>query len=147
MSERTDFHPRAGTFVLVAAALLCRALSFAQTPAQEQTQQIQRLPEAEDFFVHEFHATQLELDCSVCHLPAQENSTVLKRPGHDECILCHEANYEEDLTPKFCGQCHASFPPFDNEDLLPGGAGSVEFAPELAILTARRQGSVYERAN
>ncbi len=74
MSERTDFHPRAGTFVLVAAALLCRALSFAQEPGtvqnQEQNQEVQRLPEAQEFFIHEFHATQLELDCSVCHLPA-----------------------------------------------------------------------------
>ncbi len=122
MSERTDFHARAGTFILV-AAMLCGAVLFAQEPGkqenQEQTQQVQRLPEAREFFVHEFHATQLELDCSVCHVPAREDSTVLKRPGHDECILCHEANYEEDLTPKFCGQCHASFPPFDNEDLLP----------------------------
>ena len=123
MSERTDIHARVGAFVLLAIVLLCGAASFAQEPgqepSQEQPQEVQRLPEAQEFFVHEFHATQLELDCSVCHVPAQENSTVLKRPGHDQCILCHEANYEEDLSPKFCGQCHASFPPFDNEDLLP----------------------------
>ena len=79
----------------LAAAMLCGAVLFAQEPGkqetQEQTPEVQRLPEAREFFVHEFHATQLELDCSVCHVPAREDSTVLKRPGHDECILCHEA--------------------------------------------------------
>ena len=119
MRKRTSYQACRRTFVLVAFALLCCVRSLAQESAQPPAEAAQRLPEAQEFFVLEFHATQLELDCSVCHIPAQENSTVLKRPGHDECILCHEANYEEDLTPKFCGQCHASFPPFDGEDLLP----------------------------
>ena len=49
--------------------------------------------------MHEFHATQLELDCSVCHVPVEANSTVMQRPGHDQCLLCHEDDYEADLTP------------------------------------------------
>ncbi len=101
------------------AALATVALLGAQEPAGDEPKKAERLPEAADFFVHEFHATQLEFDCSVCHVPAEENSVVLARPGHDQCMLCHEANYTEDLTEKFCGQCHSSFPPFTNEDLLP----------------------------
>ena len=101
------------------AALATVALLGAQEPAGDEPKKAERLPEAADFFVHEFHATQLEFDCSVCHVPAEENSVVLARPGHDQCMLCHEANYTENLTEKFCGQCHSSFPPFTNEDLLP----------------------------
>jgi hypothetical protein len=111
----------------MALALLMRNLTpiaiacFLWLPlfAQQEPAALERLPEAQGFFIHEFHATQLELDCSVCHVPSEEGSVELARPGHDQCILCHEANYEEDLTPVFCGQCHADFPPLGTDELLP----------------------------
>ena len=123
----------------VAPALLALSLAlsapyaFAQEkPSSEPAQETERrvkvvidtpnmvlLPEAEQFFVHEFHATQLALDCSVCHVPVEENSTVMGRPGHEQCEVCHQDDYESDLTPRFCGQCHSTFPPFSNEDLVP----------------------------
>ena len=102
-----------GSIALLLLSLIAGSVAIAQDAPAE------RLPEAADFFIHEFHATQLELDCSVCHLPTEEDSVVMARPGHDQCILCHEENYESDLTPQFCGQCHAEFPPSSNEDLLP----------------------------
>ena len=82
-----------------------------QTPSQEE-------PE-EAFFLHEFHASLLELDCSVCHFPAQEGSLELARPGHDACLLCHQDAFETEINPKICSQCHSTFPPTSNEDLLP----------------------------
>ena len=121
MSERKHLFGGTRHLVLATVGLLLSAgfSLAAESPPQSASADVQRLPEAEEFFVHEFHATQLELDCSVCHVTAEEDSTVMQRPGHDQCLLCHEDDYETDLTPKFCGQCHASFPPFSDEDLLP----------------------------
>lgn len=126
MNEQTNQVARGwrtvlGGFALAATTFagMSAPLMAQQEPAGQTTAPLQRLPEAQEFFIHEFHATQLELDCSVCHLTEGEDSTVMARPGHEQCELCHQENYESELTPKFCGQCHAEFPPLSNEDLLP----------------------------
>ena len=101
------------------AAFVLFVLVSASTVSAQTEAPAQRLPEADDFYIHEFHATQLDFDCSVCHLTAEEDSVVMARPGHDQCLLCHEDKYESDINAKFCGQCHADFPPLSGDDLLP----------------------------
>ena len=110
----------AGVLALAAVMFVVgSAPLFAQEQPGEAPPRV-RLPEAQEFFVHEFHATQLELDCSVCHLTEGEDSTVMVRPHHEQCELCHQDNFEQNLTPKFLwDSAHAEFPPLSNEDLLP----------------------------
>ena len=100
-----------GLLALAMCLIWPLVIARGQTPSQEE-------PE-EAFFIHEFHATLLELDCSVCHSPAQEGSVELARPGHDACLLCHQDAFETEINPKICSQCHSTFPPTSNEDLLP----------------------------
>jgi len=73
-----------------------------------------------DFFIHAFHKDKLggELDCTLCHVPSKEGSVTLKRPGHDQCITCHDADFNQTIKQQVCAQCHSSFPP-DAADLLP----------------------------
>lgn len=70
------------------------------------------------FYLHQFHVKQLGLDCSTCHVPVKEGSVVLKRPGHAQCMICHQADFGAKLNPKLCMQCHTEFPPTGN-DLYP----------------------------
>jgi Cytochrome c7 and related cytochrome c len=42
----------------------------------------------------------------------------LKRPGHDECMTCHQDAFGANLNPKICAQCHTQFPP-TGDDLYP----------------------------
>src|ERR1700678_3454145 len=73
-----------------------------------------------DFFIHAFHKDKLggELDCTLCHVPSKEGSVTLKRPGHDQCITCHDADFNQTIKQQVCAQCHSSFPPHA-ADLLP----------------------------
>jgi len=76
-------------------------------------------PAAEgEFFLHAFHAKQLGLDCSTCHVPVSTGSVVLKRPGHDECMGCHAEAFEKDLNQQICSQCHSAFPPTGGNDVM-----------------------------
>ena len=84
----------------------------ASTPGGPSTQK-------QDFFLHEFHAKQLSFDCSVCHVPEKAGSVVLQRPGHEQCMTCHQEAFGENLNAKICSQCHSAFPPTSAEDLLP----------------------------
>jgi hypothetical protein len=70
------------------------------------------------FYLHAFHVKQLGLDCSTCHVPVKDGSVVLKRPGHDQCMVCHQDDFGAKLNPKLCAQCHTQFPPTGN-DLYP----------------------------
>jgi len=84
----------------------------AATPAAQSDQQ--------PFYLHAFHAKQLGLDCSTCHVPEKQGSVVLQRPGHDQCMTCHQDAFGANLDAKICAQCHSTFPPTGSEaDLLP----------------------------
>jgi Cytochrome c7 and related cytochrome c len=91
-----------------------------QLPAQQQTTVGSTQPgKKQDFFIHDFHAKQLSLDCNTCHVPAQPGSVELKRPGHDQCMTCHSDAFGADLNRKICDQCHSEFPPTGADTLFP----------------------------
>jgi len=72
-----------------------------------------------EFFIHAFHAEKLGgLECSACHTPTAAGSVELKRPGHDQCTPCHADDFEKEIKPKVCAQCHSDFPP-SSEGLFP----------------------------
>ena len=59
------------------------------------------------FFIHGFHASALgTLVCSLCHVPVARGSVELKRPGHDECQVCHQADFDSKKA-LLCAQCHS----------------------------------------
>ena len=74
-----------------------------------------------NFYIHAFHKEKLngELECSLCHVAVKEGSVTLKRPGHDQCIVCHSDDFNTKLNQKICEQCHTSFPPTSSADLVP----------------------------
>lgn len=88
-------------------------------PAEQKTPAPQSTGKEPPFYIHAFHAKQLGLDCSTCHVPVKEGSVVLARPGHDQCMVCHQDAFGDNLNPKICAQCHSAFPPTSSEDLLP----------------------------
>ncbi len=85
----------------------------AQAPAAEPPAFDPSVP----FYIHAVHAKKLELDCSACHVPAKEGSVELKRPGHAECLTCHQEGFDN-INQKICAQCHSSFPPTSKDDLV-----------------------------
>jgi hypothetical protein len=97
-----------------------RYFTHAATPAQTSSQAgAQNAEGSEPFYIHEFHANLLDLDCSTCHAPSKPGSVDFARPGHAQCIACHQPAFEQDLNPKLCGQCHSDFPPTGADNLLP----------------------------
>ena len=80
----------------------------------------QEQPKPGEFFIHAFHAEKLGgLECTICHTPAQQGSVVLKRPGHDQCKTCHADDFEKEIKQVVCAQCHTTFPPSSQADLVP----------------------------
>jgi hypothetical protein len=71
------------------------------------------------FFLHEYHMKQLGLDCDACHVPEKTGGVLFQRPGHAQCAPCHQDDFEKDIKPKICAQCHSAFPPSSSADLLP----------------------------
>src|SRR6266481_3537952 len=86
-----------------------------QSPAQTQSQPATQAP----FYLHDFHAKQVGLDCDACHVPQKAGSVVYQRPGHDQCTPCHKDDFAKNVKQKICEQCHSVFPPTSSEDLLP----------------------------
>ncbi len=74
---------------------------------------------AKEFFLHQKHANELMLDCSSCHQTSKPNSVEFERPGHDQCMGCHEEAFTKELNKTICSQCHSAFPPTSSDDLLP----------------------------
>ena len=61
------------------------------------------------FHIHMFHAQKLgRLDCNLCHVAVAKGSVELKRPGHEQCKLCHAPEFEKGPTSALCAECHAS---------------------------------------
>lgn len=86
-------------------------------------------PSPAKFYIHEKHAKELQFDCDTCHVPATAGSVVLKRPGHEQCMGCHQEAYDN-VDQKYCSICHSAFPPTSSEDLLP----YPQFKKDRAIL-------------
>ncbi len=96
----------------------------AQTPAATAAKAPATAPEtppetpAGPVYIHAVHAKKLELDCNTCHLPAREGSVELQRPGHPQCMTCHQDWFEKDINQRFCAECHSTFPPTSKDDLV-----------------------------
>lgn len=73
-------------------------------------------PSSPTFLMHAVHR-KAKLTCDGCHVAEKDGSVVLKRPGHDECTVCHQEDFD---TPKasMCAPCHSTFPPKNNSDLI-----------------------------
>ncbi len=82
---------------------------------------------AQTFLIHSFHKQALgSLVCSLCHVPSARGSVELKRPGHAECRLCHQNDFEKESRPLFCAQCHTGAR--NKTDLLPTRAVLTDFS-------------------
>lgn len=71
------------------------------------------------FYIHAHHMEKLGKDgfeCSLCHAQ-KEGSLVMKRPGHEQCSVCHQEKYDNVDQP-FCANCHKEYPPTSAEDLV-----------------------------
>ena len=117
-------------FSAVALVAFAQAPS-AQTPAKKplpatkapaRTQPVKSATEdPQNFFIHAFHKDKLggDLDCTLCHDPAKEGSVMLKRPGHEQCMTCHDDDFNKNIKQVLCAQCHTTFPPTGAADLVP----------------------------
>ena len=57
--------------------------------------------------IHAFHRKAIgSLVCSLCHIPVSRDSAELKRPGHDQCKVCHQADFDQQSRGVFCAVCH-----------------------------------------
>jgi hypothetical protein len=63
-------------------------------------------------YVHAIHLSKLgSLECSTCHTPVKDGSVVLQRPGHDQCMVCHGDDFDNNYAKAratVCSACHAS---------------------------------------
>src|SRR5260370_20694980 len=85
---------------------------------------------AQTIFIHAFHNQALgALVCSLCHVPAARGSVELKRPGHAECRVCHQKDFEKESRPLFCAQCHSG--PRNQTDVLAIRASMTDFSHVL----------------
>src|SRR4029453_5527003 len=69
--------------------------------------------------LHAYHATTLSMDCKTCHVPAQQGSVTLARPGHTQCGPCHAMAFRIGNNPKICQECHVAPKPSSAADLVP----------------------------
>ncbi len=72
-----------------------------------------------DYRLHDHHVGQLGLECNDCHVSKQPPSVVLARPGHAQCISCHQEDFQGQPGVGLCRQCHASLQPTGSDDLRP----------------------------
>ena len=68
--------------------------------------------------LHAYHATKLSMDCKMCHVPVQQGSVTLSRPGHRQCVTCHAMAFRMANNPKICQECHSGPKPSGSGDLL-----------------------------
>jgi hypothetical protein len=71
------------------------------------------------FYLHAKHVDEVGLDCNACHVATKEGSVTLQRPGHDQCMACHQDAFDNVDNQKICTQCHTAFPPTSAEELYP----------------------------
>jgi hypothetical protein len=89
-------------------------------PAQAQPQPT-AASKTPDFLIHAFHKEKFDgnLQCNLCHTAKTQGSVELERPGHEQCEACHKDDFEKELKQVVCAQCHQTFPPQGESDLLP----------------------------
>ena len=71
------------------------------------------------FYLHAKHVGEIGLDCNACHVPVKDGSVVLQRPGHDQCMVCHQDAFDKVNDEQICRQCHSAFPPSSEDDNYP----------------------------
>jgi hypothetical protein len=76
---------------------------------------------AQQFLLHAFHKEMLggTLDCGLCHVAEEAGSVTLKRPGHQQCMVCHGDAFGSQADRKICGQCHDASARDGAANLLP----------------------------
>lgn len=62
--------------------------------------------------VHVLHKAKLGvLTCSLCHVPEARGSVVMKKPGHEQCKMCHAAAFQTyRKSSPVCAECHGGRP-------------------------------------
>jgi hypothetical protein len=76
--------------------------------------------QAEMFPMHRFHVQKLgRLECNLCHQAVSKGSVELKRPGHDQCKLCHMQEFQPASKNTICTVCHRTA----------GNSGLLAFPP------------------
>ncbi len=89
-------------------AFLGLALSLAVPAGAQDSPSRAQLPE-----FHDVHVNEVEIGCSDCHAipddpaPGMELSFSV-RPGHDNCNICHEDEFDEGEFITLCLTCHAN---------------------------------------
>jgi len=99
------------------AAALWLSSAGALSAQEMPTQPVAASSPDQTFLMHAGHK-KAKLTCDGCHVAESDGSVVLKRPGHDECTVCHQEDFDK---PKasMCTPCHSTFPPKSNSDLIP----------------------------
>jgi hypothetical protein len=107
-------------FALIVAAVILAALALAQTRSKPGAPAAPAAPAPGEFLIHAFHKDKFggDLDCTLCHVPVKDGSVMLKRPGHEQCMACHDDDFNKDIKKVVCDQCHSAFPP-DADNLQP----------------------------
>ncbi len=88
------------------ASTVVLGLALPLLPAQEASRA--SLPE-----FHEVHVNTIEIECTDCHAlpddpaPGMELSFTV-RPGHDQCNICHEDEFDEGEFIALCLTCHTN---------------------------------------
>jgi hypothetical protein len=63
-------------------------------------------------YVHAIHVAQFgSLECSLCHTAVKDGSVELQRPGHDQCMVCHPDDFDNNYAKAralVCATCHTS---------------------------------------
>ena len=72
-----------------------------------------------DYRLHDHHRGELGLECRDCHVPKQPESVALARPGHAQCLSCHQEDFQGEPGLGLCQTCHASLQPTGSDDLRP----------------------------
>lgn len=82
------------------------AFLWASTSAAAQEPKRSDLPE-----LHAVHVNEVEIGCTDCHSIPDEPAMGMElsftvRPGHDQCSICHDTEFEEGEFVKLCLTCH-----------------------------------------
>jgi len=107
--------------ILLALTVFAFAQAPVKQPAPPKARALKSATEDPDnFLIHAFHKEKFggDLDCTLCHVPAKEGSVMLKRPGHEQCLPCHDDAFNKDINKALCAQCHTTFPPAGAADLV-----------------------------
>jgi len=108
-------------FALLIVVVCGQFVAASPKPPQAAAAKSSTAPAAkeEPFYLHAKHVGELGLDCNACHVAVKEGSVNLQRPGHDQCMACHQDSFDKLDNQKICSQCHTAFPPTSDDQLYP----------------------------